>query len=60
MGTERWGSVDPATGAAQLHRRVRPGAVDLLDLAAVETLRHGGSAYPLPAHEARPAAILRY
>jgi hypothetical protein len=60
MGTERWGSVDPATGAAQLHRRARPGAVDLLDLAAVETLRHGGSAYPLPAHEARPAAILRY
>ena len=37
MGAEQWGSVDPATGAAQLHRRWRPGDVDLLDLAAVET-----------------------
>jgi hypothetical protein len=60
MGTEQWGSVDPATGAAQLHRRARPGAVDLFDLAAVETLRHGGTAYPLPAAQTRPAAILRY
>jgi hypothetical protein len=60
MGTEQWGSVDPVTGAAQLHRRERPGAVDLFDLAAVETLRHGGTAYPLPAGQTRPAAILRY
>jgi hypothetical protein len=60
MDTEQWGTVDPATGAAQLHRRVRPGAVDLFDLAAVETLRHGGTAYPLPAGQTRPAAILRY
>jgi hypothetical protein len=60
MGTEHWGSVDPATGAAQLHRRARPGAVDLLDLAAVETLRHGGTAYPLQEGQTRPAAILRY
>jgi hypothetical protein len=60
MGTERWGSVDSTTGAAQLHRLSRPGDVDLLDLAAVETLRHGGRAYPLPAGQARPAAILRY
>jgi hypothetical protein len=60
MGAEQWGSVDPATGAAQLHRRARPGDVDLLDLAAVETLRHGGTAYPLQEGQTRPAAILRY
>jgi hypothetical protein len=60
MDTEQWGTVDPATGAAQLRRLARPGDVDLLDLAAVETLRHGGSAYPLPAGQTRPAAILRY
>jgi hypothetical protein len=60
MGTEQWGSVDPVTGAAQLHRRARPGAVDLFDLAAVETLRHGGTAYPLQEGQTRPAAILRY
>jgi hypothetical protein len=60
MGTEQWGTLDPVTGAAQRHRLPRPGAVDLLDLAAVETLRHGGTAYPLPAGQTRPAAILRY
>jgi Bacterial archaeo-eukaryotic release factor family 7 len=60
MGSEQWGTLDPATGAAQLHRRWRPGDVDLFDLAAVETLRHGGTAYPLPAAQTRPAAILRY
>jgi Bacterial archaeo-eukaryotic release factor family 7 len=60
MGAEQWGTLDPATGAAQLHRRWRPGDIDLFDLAAVETLRHGGTAYPLPAGQARPAAVLRY
>jgi hypothetical protein len=60
LSTEQWGTVDPVTGAAQLCRLVRPGAVDLFDLAAVETLRHGGTAYPLPAGQTRPAAILRY
>jgi hypothetical protein len=60
MGSEQWGTVDPATGAAQLRRLARPGAVDLLDLAAVETLRHGGTAYPLPVGQTRPAAILRH
>jgi Bacterial archaeo-eukaryotic release factor family 7 len=60
MGAEQWGSVDPATGAAKLHRRARPGDVDLFDLAAVETLRHGGTAYPLQEGQTRPAAILRY
>jgi Bacterial archaeo-eukaryotic release factor family 7 len=60
LDSERWGTVDPVTGAAQLHREPRPGDVDLYDLAAVETLRHGGTAYPLPEGQTRPAAILRY
>jgi len=59
MGTERWGGVDPATGAVQVHREPRPGDVDLLDLAAVETVRHGGTAYPLEPGQTRPAATLR-
>jgi hypothetical protein len=60
MSTERWGGADPATGAVRLHRKPRPGDVDLLDLAAVETLRHGGTAYPLEPGRTRPAATLRY
>jgi hypothetical protein len=60
MDTERWGTADPVTGAAQLHREPHPGDVDLLDLAAVETLRHGGMAYPLPPGETGLKAVLRY
>jgi Bacterial archaeo-eukaryotic release factor family 7 len=60
LDSERWGTTNPVTGAAQLHREPRPGDVDLLDLAAVETLRHGGTAYPLEPGQTRPAAILRY
>lgn len=60
MDTEQWGAADTATGVVQLHREPRPGDVDLLDLAAVETLRHGGAAYPLEPGQTRPAATLRY
>jgi hypothetical protein len=60
LDSERWGTADPVTGAAQLHREPRPGDVDLFDLAAVETLRHGGMAYPVRAGQTRPSAILRY
>jgi hypothetical protein len=60
LDSERWGTTNPVTGAAQLHREPDPGDVDLFDLAAVETLRHGGTAYPLEPGQTRPAAILRY
>ncbi len=64
MDADRWGVADPASGTVEIHEQARPGDVDLLDLAMVETLRHRGSAYPLdPAElpdEGRPAAVLRY
>lgn len=64
IDVERWGVADAASGTVEAHEPARPGDVDLLDLAMVETLRHHGSAYPLdPAELAdggRPAAILRY
>lgn len=64
MNVERWGVADASGAAVEVHEQVRPGDVDLLDLAMVETLRHHGKAYPLdPAElpdDRRPAAILRY
>ena len=64
MQTERWGIADPASGAVETHQQARPGDVDLLDLAMVETLRHHGDAYPLDGSGLRagdqPAALLRY
>jgi hypothetical protein len=64
MYGEQWGIADAASGAVEVHEEARPGDVDLLDLAMVETLRRHGSAYPLDPAElpdiGRPAAILRY
>jgi len=64
MNAERWGVADAAGDTIEIHQQARPGDVDLLDLAMVETLRHHGSAYPLDPAEFpdanRPAAILRY
>ena len=64
MDAERWGTADAAGGAVEVHEEPRPGDVDLLDLAMVETLRHHGSAYPLDPADlpggGQPAAILRY
>ncbi|HEX4145470.1 MAG TPA: hypothetical protein VHY91_18335 [Pirellulales bacterium] len=37
-----WGSFDPSTGQCRLTQAHAPGAEDLLNLAAIETLRHGG------------------
>jgi hypothetical protein len=64
MHTETWGVADPAGGIVEVHQRARPGDVDLLDLAMVETVRHHGDAYPLDGSGLRdggqPAALLRY
>jgi hypothetical protein len=64
MDVERWGVADSAGGIVEVHEQARPGDVDLLDLAMVETLRHRGNAYPLDPAElpdgGRPAAVLRY
>lgn len=42
---QRWGSFDPSTGQSRLLEPHAPGAEDLLNLAVLETLRHGGDAY---------------
>jgi hypothetical protein len=44
-GHERWGRFDPQTHFLDLHALPRPGDADLLNLAAVQTLRHGGTVH---------------
>ena len=53
-GAEHWGTFDPATLQCRLSDPHTPGAEDLLNLAVIETLRHGGR---VAAAELRPAGI---
>jgi hypothetical protein len=59
-----WGVFDPATGGLYLTEGKRPASVDLHDLAARETIGHGGDAFVLSADEmpegSSTVAILRY
>lgn len=59
-----WGQYDADSGAIELHNDQALNDTDLLDLAAVQTMLHGGTAYAVPAVQlpdaALAAAILRY
>lgn len=61
---EQWGSFDPASDTLQIHEPAQPGDEDLLDLAATQTLLHGGSVYAVDQSdmpdEAPLAAVFRY
>jgi hypothetical protein len=46
---EQWGGYDQQTGHILLHAERQPGDEDLLNLIVIETLRHSGSAYAVPA-----------
>ncbi len=64
LDQEQWGTFDPVTDTLQIHQQAEPGDEDLLDLAATQTLLHGGSVYAIeqaqmPA-EAPLAAVFRY
>lgn len=61
---EQWGTFDAKTETFQMHQIREPGDEDLLDLAATQTLIHGGSVYAveqaqMPA-QAPLAAVFRY
>lgn len=63
-GVQRWGTFSTEDRLAIEHDTRRPGDRDLLDIAAIETLSHGGDVYivsrdQLPAH-LPVAATLRY
>jgi hypothetical protein len=64
LDLQQWGEYDPATNEVRLRQEFEPGAQDLLDLAAVQALLHGGSIYAVePAQMpagASLAALFRY
>ena len=64
LGLQQWGAYDPETNRVQLHQEVEPGDQDLIDLAAVQVLLHGGSVYAVEVEqmpvEASLAAVFRY
>ncbi len=61
---EQWGTFDPATNTLLIHQQAEPGDEDLLDLAATQTLLHGGAVYAVEQAqmpgEALLAAVFRY
>jgi hypothetical protein len=64
LDRQRWGTYDAASSAIELHDEQALNNIDLLDLAAVQTMLHGGAAYAVPVEQLPDtelaAAILRY
>ncbi len=64
IAVQNWGLFDPANRQVTEHEQRQPGDRDLLDLAAVETVAHGGSVFAVDESEMPDgtaiAAVLRY
>ena len=62
--TVQWGAFDAEANQVELHPDRQPGDQDLIDFAAIHTLRNGGAVYSLDPSDlpagAQLAAILRY
>lgn len=54
-----WGSYDPSNGRVDVRETPQPGDWDLTDLAAAETLLHGGNVHSTE-RESAASAIFRY
>src|ERR1039458_4120862 len=54
---ERWGSLGPSQ-TVHVHAKQEPGDGDLLNLAAILTLRHGGRVYLVPPEQLREGVDL--
>jgi hypothetical protein len=63
-GVQQWGDFDPERRRIHLHKHKRPGAEDLLDLAAARTVTRGGTVYAVEPQQApgggSVAALFRY
>jgi len=63
-GQRQWGSFNPVSGELALYEDAGPRDTELLDLAAIQAIRHGGTVYATAQqHMPDPAplaAILRY
>jgi hypothetical protein len=59
-----WGRYDAANHRAEFHPQRQPGDQDLVELAAVETLKHRGEVFPLASNgsatAAKAEALLRF
>jgi hypothetical protein len=64
LGLQQWGAFDPKKNTILLRQEAEAGDEDLLDLAAVQTLLHGGDVYamqPAQMPDGVPlAAVFRY
>jgi len=45
VGIQRWGQFDQENARAEIHAEAQPGDEDLLDWAAIQTLRNGGAVF---------------
>jgi hypothetical protein len=63
-GQRQWGRFDPASGELVVHTDAGPRDTELFNLAAIQTIQHGGMVYALTPEQmpdaASLAAILRY
>lgn len=55
---EQWGTFDPVTRTMHVHRIAKFRDEDVLDLAATQTLLHGGSVYALEREHMPDAALI--
>ncbi|MCO6457075.1 MAG: hypothetical protein J5I93_17405 [Pirellulaceae bacterium] len=59
-----WGQFQAAEGTVTVHAAAEPDDVELLDVSVLETLRHRGTVYPVPADQSPAqgpvAALFRY
>jgi hypothetical protein len=64
LDRHEWGRFDAATGQVTTESQPGPRSEDLLNLAAIETLRHGGAVHAMSAEtmpdDASIAAVFRY
>jgi hypothetical protein len=58
VGRQQWGDYDPGDNRVDLHAAPQAGSFDLLDLAATQTLLHGGAVYAVEPAEVPDQALL--
>jgi hypothetical protein len=58
LDQEQWGTFEPATYTLDLHETAAPGDEDLLELAARQTILHGGAVYALEQDHMPDKALL--
>jgi len=58
LGTQQWGTFDPATDEVELQENVELGNADLLDFAAIQTLSNGGTVYAVSPGEVPDGAVI--